>query len=226
MLTLTYPGHLCKETGADLGYAWMRDGRLVKDHLRRFRQALTRRGFFGLWFLEFQSRGAPHIHWLISEGLTQGQEQSLRLLWWEIVASGDRYHLEHGLDYDPLRKKEAAGVYAAKYSAKDEQKTVPEGFKDVGRFWGTFGKLPESFEISQGEIAPVDFVQLVRVVRKAEHANRRAAGVGKRHYQGAGIVGFTSFDVAPAIFQYLARIGAVPDSRGRWLLISRRLHSS
>jgi len=38
-----------------------------------------------------------------------------------------------------LKHPEAAGAYAAKYAAKNEQKAVPPEYKDVGRFWGIAG---------------------------------------------------------------------------------------
>lgn len=41
-------------------------GREVKRHWERMRHWLTRRGIGGLWFLEFQERGAPHIHALLT----------------------------------------------------------------------------------------------------------------------------------------------------------------
>jgi hypothetical protein len=51
MITLTYPSE------------FPADGRIVKDHWKRMRQWLTRNGVSsGLWFLEFQERGAPHFH--------------------------------------------------------------------------------------------------------------------------------------------------------------------
>ena len=59
MLTLTYPAE------------FPTDGKLVKAHLNRFLGWIRRKyvdpGY--LWFLEFQARGAPHIHILLTEEL-------------------------------------------------------------------------------------------------------------------------------------------------------------
>jgi len=61
MVTLTYPG--------DRGAAFIaRDGITVHRHLRRFLKRWTRRWGKpkGLWKLEFQDRGAPHLHVFLS----------------------------------------------------------------------------------------------------------------------------------------------------------------
>ena len=50
MLTLTMPGRFVK------------DGKIVKKMLRVFSEWLRSKGFRGVWFLEFQTRGAPHFH--------------------------------------------------------------------------------------------------------------------------------------------------------------------
>lgn len=59
MLTLTYPAQ------------FPTTGKIVKVHLNRFLGWLRRKyddpGY--LWFLEFQRRGAPHIHILLTESL-------------------------------------------------------------------------------------------------------------------------------------------------------------
>lgn len=213
MLTVTYPGHVCKVTGADLGYAWMSDGRLVKEHLRRFRQALTRLGVYGVWFLEFQSRGAPHIHWLLGgPTISDAHVVRLRRLWYRIVGSGDPLHLEHGMDYRKLPDQDAAPYYAAKYSAKDEQKIVPEAFREVGRMWGVFNFRQEQ---ARTLIPARDFFELTRIIRRAERAQRRANGyVRKRKYSGSGVVGFTGFDVSAAIFYFLRWRGLMPPGPG------------
>ncbi len=58
MLTLTYPSD------------FPMNGRMVKDHWRRFRQWMVRNNAAtGLWVLEFQKRGAPHFHVFIREPL-------------------------------------------------------------------------------------------------------------------------------------------------------------
>src|SRR5690606_31407134 len=86
---LTYPGEFCA------------DGRTVKGHLSAFYRRWKRR--FGpprgAWKREFQRRGAPHFHLLLSwpEGVGLGP---LRLwvarAWYEVVGSDDPEHLVAG----------------------------------------------------------------------------------------------------------------------------------
>jgi hypothetical protein len=177
MLTLTYP--------AD----FPTDGRVVKKHLEKLRHWLTRRGIGGLWVLEFQARGAPHFHvW------TNGDvdKRELSQIWYAIVGSGDERHLRAGTNVVKLKKAHALSSYAAKYGAKMMQKGVPEGYEDVGRFWGTFGGIKaEAREVITGTLH--DLAPIVRVARKAETANRRKANLKPRKYSGkAGRTFFNS----------------------------------
>lgn len=132
MVTLTYP----KEYPCD--------GTLVKKHLDSFLKWCKRR--FGapsyLWFLEFQKRGAPHIHLLLDAPMPQ-TEMERRLLfgevsqaWYRIVKSGDELHLRAGTRVERIRKPDGAARYCLKYAYKTEQKCVPEQYRNVGRFWG------------------------------------------------------------------------------------------
>ena len=89
MLTLTYP--------ADFPL----DGRIVKNHWRRFRQWMVRNGAkTGLWVLEFQKRGAPHFHIFIQEPL---DKDAVANAWYRIVGSGDPKHLEAGTRIETFR---------------------------------------------------------------------------------------------------------------------------
>lgn len=92
------------------------------------------------WFVEFQKRGAPHLHFFYTypipwraaaelwaracnrEGLDGGREDfALRSTKFEKLRSGIR----------------GAASYAAKYAAKMEQKEAPAWWS--GRFWGVRG---------------------------------------------------------------------------------------
>jgi hypothetical protein len=88
-----------------------------------------------LWGIEFQTRGAPHINLLSDSFIPKGE---LGMRWFQIVGSGDFKHLLAGTRIEECRSSShAAGYIAAAYSAKkSEQKTVPPGFENVGRFWG------------------------------------------------------------------------------------------
>lgn len=126
MLTLTYPAE------------YPVDGEVVKRHWSAFREWLIRRGIAGLWFLEFQQRGAPHLHVFLTSPV---YKRAVSDAWYRIVASGDERHHRVGTRIEWLRSKDSAARYASKYAYKVEQKDVPEGFENVGRFWGLFGWL-------------------------------------------------------------------------------------
>ncbi|WP_462273673.1 rolling circle replication-associated protein [Methanohalophilus sp.] len=127
MITLTYPGQ------------YTSDGATVKGHLRAFLQALRRvnNDVSYLWFLEFQKRGAPHFH-VLTRGIqiTKERKEWVSKRWYAIVGSKDERHLRAGTRTESVRKKDGAKRYAVKYAYKMKQKRVPEGYRNVGRFWG------------------------------------------------------------------------------------------
>ncbi|MCX6972258.1 MAG: hypothetical protein NTV93_19195 [Verrucomicrobia bacterium] len=157
MVTLTYPAKFpCS-------------GPLTKKHLKLFKKRLQHRwpGVRGVWFLEFQRRGAPHYHVLLSLKLwdlgplvektrrhnklgvrkfrTCDLVQDLLSRWWyEIVNSGDAKHLRAGVAVEVIEEEAGALKYAACHAAKPHQKTVPPDFADVGRFWGVVGDVVAS----------------------------------------------------------------------------------
>lgn len=134
ILTLTYPSD------------YPTDGKETKRHLDLMKRWLKRHGVArGFWFYEFQGRGAPHFHAFISS-FPKGGVEAVSRAWYQIVNSGDPKHLawHNGLlsgrkCLEPMRNPLAASVYATKYASKMNQKKVPEGFENVGRFWGQWG---------------------------------------------------------------------------------------
>ena len=126
------------------------DGRAFKRHVlawrRRLERWLRRRGLDGwsaLWFLEFQERGAPHLHVILwGPGLSdlgaRAFAEWVSSSWASVVAHSDpgerEKHLRAGTRVERMRERHFG--YAVKYAAKMQQKRVPEGFRDVGRFWG------------------------------------------------------------------------------------------
>lgn len=138
MITLTYPGQ------------YPHDGKAVKKHLNRFLLWFKRdTGKVSvLWFLEFQARGAPHVH-ILADRMVPSNEQErsgLRLrvssAWYRIVGSGDLRHLAAGTRTERLRSLEGGRRYAVKYAMKMKQKVVPELYRNVGRFWGCTRDVP------------------------------------------------------------------------------------
>ena len=157
MVTLTYPAE------------WSNDGLRVKKDLWAFRKRLLRKwpGIGGVWFLEFQRRGAPHFHLMLSLKLwevgplvervrvhnklgkrkfrTVAFVQEMLSEWWfEIVGSGDKKHLRAGCAVEVIEEEEGALRYAATHASKPHQKKVPENYQNVGRFWGVLGGVKAS----------------------------------------------------------------------------------
>lgn len=161
MVTLTYP---C---------AYPSDGKAVKEHLRRFLQECKRewerhaekcgfdeRLFSAFWFLEFQERGAPHFHIF----LTWAPNHTwVARRWYEIVDSEDNRHLQAGTRTEYLRTGRAGTIsYASKYAAKMEQKIAPEGYENVGRFWGVCGRrsvVSAATYVSRADVAKKDVLK-------------------------------------------------------------------
>jgi hypothetical protein len=132
LITLTYPRN------------YPHDGRTVKRHLRAFLQSWRRWtvGASYLWFLEFQRRGAPHVHVLTDYPLPSRRTDKKNVQrwvsqrWYDICNSGDPKHLVAGTRIERLRNRDNPGAYAVKYASKMEQKHVPKDYRNVGRFWG------------------------------------------------------------------------------------------
>ena len=157
MVTLTYPG--------DWEVVAL-DGASVKRHMVLWRKRFQRE--YGeparyIWKLEFQRRGAPHIHlWMtppISPGRSgQGFAQWLSEAWAQVVdhpdaeqkarhrLAGTAIDVRNGLRAcDPKR----LAIYFTKHSSpnmngdKEYQPIVPELWRQPGRgpgrFWGVYG---------------------------------------------------------------------------------------
>jgi len=211
-VTFTYPAERYSVEGND----WFRDGRVVKKHHERLRKALIYRRFAGLWFLEFQTRGAPHFHFFTVGALSPSEVIKLRKLWAKIVGSDCPHHPYEGMDYQTLNKPQAAGAYAAKYATKQQQKDIPEGFRNVGRMWGLFGDLPQAAE---HKFTFAEVVSLWRIARAAAKAQARANGYRMR--PDSGRVGLTHWNVAPALLVWLRRVYELPESRGGVRLVGQ-----
>jgi len=128
-LTLTYPAH------------FPTDGVTVKRHINAFLTWLRRRcpDLHYFWVLEFQGRGAPHIHMLLDCRIPK---KELAERWYRIVGSGDPKHLRAGTRVEGVRSQGGVKAYfLSRYLGKSSQKEVPPGFESVGRFWGASHSL-------------------------------------------------------------------------------------
>lgn len=143
MLTLTYPK------------TYPVDGKIVKRDLDAVRAKLRRAGLNYLWVLEFQARGAPHLHILTdSAGVTPRQRVDFGLYWTHRVVTSkwfilqcppSEYHKHvmraarfntHVDVWSMLKNPEEGIAYVMAYAAKTAQKTCPPEFESVGRWWG------------------------------------------------------------------------------------------
>jgi hypothetical protein len=153
MFTLTSPANwealyvADTETGEVL-----QGGRVFKRHMAAFKKRLNRflaeakvYHWSALWFLEFQARGAPHLHLIIfdcvmSRELIIRSRRWVGRAWSQIVGNPDKEeakkHCRAGTQVARMKSKHFG--YAVKYATKTEQKDVPEEFKAVGRFWGVW----------------------------------------------------------------------------------------
>jgi hypothetical protein len=184
MVTLTYPGD------------WLTvapNGKAVKKHFIRWRKRYFRAWgveIVCVWKLEFQRRGAPHLHlWTVPpHGLTKDGQNFrawLSTSWAAVVAHPDpeeyRNHLAAGtgVDYaEGLRASDPRrlAVYFSKhggYSAKEYQNIVPEPWQEPGqgpgRFWGYYGLKRRTAVV---DVTPADAVEVARIVRRWSKSQR------------------------------------------------------
>lgn len=129
MCTLTYPS------------VYPKDGASAKNHLRVFLQRWRRRAndesYSAFWFIEFQARGAPHFHIFCTH---QAPKEWIADAWYSIVKSNDPRHQVAGTRIEAIHSGRRGTIsYASKYASKFDQKTVPKGYSNCGRFWGIHG---------------------------------------------------------------------------------------
>ena len=162
MLTLTYPRF------------YPLDGLIVKQDVAAVVQKLRRSGWEYLWFLEFQKRGAPHVHILTDQrAITPRMRVDYGLYWTTRIALSDwfialcpeeAYNQEvikmakfntHYKTWGFMKSREGARNYVTKYASKERQKTVPPRYFNVGRFWGSTRALRPpgiEFDITEADI--------------------------------------------------------------------------
>lgn len=140
-----------------------------------------------IWKLEFQRRGAPHIHLWMAPPMSPGRSgrgfaQWLSATWTEIVDHPDpehkARHLLAGTAIDVLNGLKACdpkrlAIYFTKHSSpnlhgdKEYQHTVPELWQQPGRgpgrFWGVYG-LKKAIAVA--EVSQDVYVAARRIVRR------------------------------------------------------------
>lgn len=181
MVTLTYPGEW---------EAVAPDGASVKRHMVLWRKRFQRE--YGeparyIWKLEFQRRGAPHIHLWMTPPMSPGRSgrgfaQWLSETWAHVVDHPDpeqrARHLLAGTAIDVRNGLKACdpkrlAIYFTKHSSpnlhgdKEYQHIVPELWQQPGRgpgrFWGVYG-LKKAIAIV--EVAQDAYIAARRIVRR------------------------------------------------------------
>jgi hypothetical protein len=215
MLTLTYSGD------------WLTvapSGKAVKVHLKALRKRYCRAWGEDLrcvWKLEFQRRGAPHIHMLMvpPHGFRDGMPFYLwvRRAWADIVAHPDpaeyAKHLDAGtrVDYgeglrasDPKR----VAVYFSKHSTfrdKEYQHVVPPEWREPGngpgRFWGYWGLERHSATV---EVSQSDAVIAGRTLRRWSAAQQVTREVSRPRVKGGRAISQYPEVIGLAGAQFLA----------------------
>ena len=160
------------------------DGAVVSGHLKLFIESLQRkyRGIAWTWRKGFQQeRGkkglgfAPHMHFLTDRFV---DHKWLRERWSEIVGSSDPDHFSAGTHIDKIRNRDRIINYMVNYMASDDETTVPEGFENVGRFWGIKRGLLEYAEFNK-TVPLCQGMRMMRLCKRWYRAELRSWGIYK-----------------------------------------------
>ena len=161
-----------------LTYPHMQDqeiARQYRKHFRAFAERVKRlfahdQNFSLFWFLEFQKNGRPHFHFYTNRFIEYGW---IAAAWYQIVDSGCAEHAKAGTSIEGFRSGKAGLLkYAAKYSAKRDQKTMPDVYKNsksTGRWWGIVGNrsvVSAAIRVDDTEYFAFDIFDLHRACEK------------------------------------------------------------
>lgn len=192
-------------------------GPAFKGLIRAFRERWARatgRRLRGLWKLEFQRRGAPHLHMLVRVPVFVGSDVFkvwLSRTWadvcresldevdravYDVLGEYDR-HLRAGtaVDFSGVRFSDPrrTAIYFLKHSAKtadskEYQHVVPDDWQAAeagpGRFWGYWGLNRAAAEV---EVDYPAFVRARRILRHVARARAAAAELARRRYTGESV---------------------------------------
>jgi hypothetical protein len=201
LVTLTLPGNWSELAPT---------GSHFKDFVRAFAKRWRRQvsiPWRGIWKLEFQLRGAPHMHILMRVPATvRGEvfESWLARTWADVVgASGEdrRKHELHGTDVswsgvkfsDPRR----TSIYFLKHSSKSSggkeyQHIVPEEWagEDAGpgRFWGVWGLKAATADVY---LTREQFMRARRILRGVSRGRAARAEFARLRFAGRNVDLFT-----------------------------------
>jgi hypothetical protein len=144
---------------------WPDHGWQIKRTLEKFIKRLKRRfqteQFYFLWCLEFQERGAPHIHFFSSIPISPENQSFIAQQWLEVSGqeSDEKAVWWHCRPANFFTWEMKSGDYLVKeYISKFDQKQIPEKFHSVGRFWGHSRNMKPDFNT----VAPADHDEAMR----------------------------------------------------------------
>ncbi|MDU7360486.1 MAG: hypothetical protein E7L00_04680 [Propionibacteriaceae bacterium] len=227
MVTLTLPGDwrtVCP------------DGARFKALVAALRKRWARRwgDLVGVWKLEYQRRGAPHLHIYTVPPFDAAFPGWLSEAWADVVAhpnpaERERHRLAGtGIDYaDGIRSRDPRrlAVYFSKhgqYKAKGYQDQPPEGWGNSGRVWGYWGLRKAVVEVElRSERERIELARLLRRhsryrqrvrVQRGERIDYETGEVTPRyrtvHRRGSRLTGAAGYSVVndgPALARELAR---------------------
>ena len=141
MLTLTIPPKCWEHLGNDSERFEMWKT-AKREFLKRLSNEFNRRygkSWGDMWIMEFQGRGAPHIHMLIEMGELSKSEWAQWLGWlvktWAHALGQDSIPSQ-AVDFGKMKYRDFR--YIRKYAAKMKQKEAPF-VAEWGRWWGCMG---------------------------------------------------------------------------------------
>ena len=159
-------------------------GLMVKEDFSVMRKWFKKHCENYLWFLEFQVRGAPHLHILLdTDCITPAMRLDLMYRWVSLQISREYFYGQCPIGHNQaeimklatfnlrpqvwelIKKRDGAARYLSQYASKKEQKKVPEQFKDVGRFWGCSRKVSKI----DGMRVELGVDEVLKFLRDEEH---------------------------------------------------------
>lgn len=183
LVTLTYPGQDgCEHVPRDGRIAQAQRARFVKSWKRKFG------GVRCVWKTEFQARAGEWEHdwqrcavhwtfWIEAPDTVplEAVREWVADRWWRIVGSGAGTHLAAGTKVQPWQGSLVR--YALKYMGKgpdkEYQHRVPDGYVNVGRWWGLVGLPVRWIEVGLSEH---EFFRGRRLILKSMQRARRRRG--------------------------------------------------
>lgn len=205
---------------------WPADGAVCKAHLNAFLTSFRRKfpGVGYLWLLEFQKRNAPHYHLFTSLPVTEENHVWLAETWCRITMPNDAEALAFHLhDKNFIAWDMGHGHYVAKYLEKSNQKLVPDGYSNVGRFWGAsrglvpmpvevdydaFGEAYSQVDLETGELKDGLILAtrwLGRWYEKQFNVKRKRNNYFRKHALNKGYTLVTGAEVFYQIERYLSK---------------------